>query len=125
MNPPELDNSNPQQNNPYNNFNTFGGPQAVPNSVGALVLGILSIVFCWCYGLLAVILGIIAIVLASQGEKAYIANPQAYTVSSYNNLKAGRVCAIIGLSLGGIVIIIFVIAVIINGVAALNGFGRF
>jgi hypothetical protein len=41
-------------------------------------------------------------------------NPSAYTTSSYNNLKAGRVCAIIGTILSSlyfIVIIIYLIAV--------------
>jgi hypothetical protein len=126
MNPPDLQNTNPQQNNPNNNFNQFGGSQqSVPNSVGVLVLGILSIVFCWCYGILSVIMGIIALVLASQGEKAYAENPQAYTLSSYKNLKGGKICAIVGLALGSIGIIIVIISIVVNGVAALNGFSRF
>ncbi|MCE3226787.1 MAG: hypothetical protein K0S32_1338 [Bacteroidetes bacterium] len=126
MNPPDLQNVNPQQNNPNNNFNQFGnGQQAVPNSVGVLVLGILSIVFCWCYGILSIIMGIIALVLAAQGERAYAENPQGYTVSSYKNLKGGKICAIVGLALGSIGIIIVIISIVVNGVAALNGFSRF
>lgn len=118
----DLQNNPPQNQNPYNNFNQFNVPQTVPNSVGVLVLGILSIVFCWCYGVLAVILGIIAIVLASQGEKLYKANPQAYTLSSYNNLKGGRICAIIGISLGALYLIFVIVMLIIQGTAAFNLF---
>lgn len=130
MNPPELENTNPQQNNPnYNNpYNQNfgqGGFQPLPNSVGVLVLGILSIVFCWCYGIIAVILGIIAIVLAGQAEKIYQANPQMYSVSSYKNMRAGKICAIIGLSLGSLWFVIFIISLLVNGAAALNSWSRF
>ena len=125
MNPSEFESSTPRSNPNNQNTNFSGGTQAVPNSVGALVLGILSIVFCWCYGILAIILGIIGIVLANQGEKAYNENPGAYTLASYKNLKAGKVCAIIGLSLGALMIILVVVAVIINGVAALSTFRHF
>ena len=125
MNPSEFESSTPQSNFNSQNTNFSGGTQPVPNSVGALVLGILSIVFCWCYGILAIILGIIGIVLANQGEKAYNENPGVYSLASYKNLKAGKVCAIIGLSLGALMIILVVVAVIINGVAALSTFRHF
>jgi hypothetical protein len=123
MNPPEFEsaNTNNPQPNPYNQ-NQFGGQQTVPNSVGVLVLGILSIVFCWCYGILAIILGIIALVLAGQGEKAYMANQQAYTLASYKNLRAGKICAIVGLSLGAVYIIVLVVYFIIAGTFALGAF---
>lgn len=125
MNPPEFENANPQQNQPVQNFNQFGGQQVLPNSIGALVLGILSIVFCWCYGLLAVIMGIIAIVLANQGEKLYNVNPQAYTLSSFKNLKAGKVCGIIGLSLGALYIICIIVYFIIVGTVAFGALNYF
>ena len=38
-------------------------------------------------------------VLAGKDMKMYAANPEAYSLNSYNNLKAGRICAIIGLIL--------------------------
>lgn len=126
MNPPEFDNTNPQQNfNNPNNFNQFGGQQVVPNSIGVLVLGILSIVFCWCYGILAIIMGIISIVLANQGEKLYQANPQAYSLSSYKNLKAGKVCGIIGLSLGAVYIVFLIVYFIVVGTFALGALNAF
>ena len=83
----------------------------LPNSTAVLVLGILSIVFCWCYGILGVILGIIALVLANKDLKLYKANPEKYSESSYKNLSAGKVTAIIGLSLSGL-FLLYVIAMI-------------
>ena len=93
----------------------FNMQQDVPNSTAVLVLGILSIVFCWCYGLPGVILGIIALVLAGKGEKLYKANPEFYKQGSYKNLNAGKICAIIGLSLSALMFIGTILAFIING----------
>lgn len=123
MNPSEFESSSNPQPNP--NFNQFGGQQVLPNSVGVLVLGILSIVFCWCYGLIAIILGIIAIVLAGQAEKVYAANPQAFTQASFKNLKAGKICAIVGLCLGAVYIIALVVYFIVAGTFALGLFNQF
>ena len=99
----------------YTNPNTdpIQEKQQLPNSTATLVLGILSIVGCWIWGLPGLIMGIISLVLADKGEKQYIENPDSYFKPSYENLKAGRVCAIIGVSLSGIVLLfkIFLIAV--------------
>jgi hypothetical protein len=114
---------NPNQfNNPGYQPNYFnpGGPHTTPNSVPVLVLGILSITFCWCYGLLSVILAIIALVMASEGEKQYRLNPQLYSLASYKNLKAGKTCAVIGLCLAIISVLIVIIYVIIFGTLAFN-----
>ena len=73
--------------------------QQLPNATPVLVLGILSLVFCWCYGFIGLVLGIIAVALASTSLKMYRANPDAYTEVSYKNLKAGRICGIIGMVL--------------------------
>jgi hypothetical protein len=80
--------------------------QVVPNSTAVLVLGILSIVTCWTNGFVGIILGIIALALSGKGQSAYRSNPGMYTVASYNNLKSGKVCAIIGLSLSGLFLLI-------------------
>jgi hypothetical protein len=121
----DQENFNQKQRDPfdnYNNYNNYGGHQTVPNSVAVLVLGILSIVTCWCYGLISIILGIIALVLANQGEKIYQTNPQQFSIASYKNLKAGKICAIIGLSLGALCLIYFVIYIIVVGSLAFAGF---
>jgi hypothetical protein len=86
----------------------------LPNATPVLVLGILSILLCICYGILGIILAIIALVLAAKDSQLYAADPQAYTPSSYGNLKAGRICAIIGLilSLLFVAYLLFVISLI-------------
>ena len=77
-------------------FNNFETQQKLPNATPVLVLGIISIITCCCYGL-GLILAIIALVLASKDVKLYKANPSLYT--NYSNLNTGRILAIIGLVL--------------------------
>ncbi len=86
-------------------------PQILPNSTPVLVLGILSIVFCWWFFFfIGMVLGVIALVLAGRDLSLYQASPQKYALSSYNNLKAGRTCAIIGLSVS---VLFFIIVLLI------------
>lgn len=108
---------NQNQFQPQQNFNT---QVPLPNATAALILGIVSILGCFCYGLVGLICGIIAIILSNKDLKMYKANPGGYTPGSYSNLKAGRVCAIIGLSLSALyfLFVIFLIATI--GFAALS-----
>ena len=124
--PESQNNSNNNNGNNNNNSNqNFGGNQTIPNSVGVLVLGILSIVFCWCYGIISIILGIITLVLASQGEKIYQLNPDLYAAASYKNLKAGKTCGIIGLCLASVWIIVLIIYFIAFGTLAYGAFNKF
>lgn len=102
---------------PVNPVNTSFGQGPVPNSTAVLVLGILSIVLCFCYGIIGIVLGIIAIVLGSKGITAYKANPSAYSLSSYNNIKAGKICGIIGLILSVLYILFIIIYIVILGAA--------
>ncbi len=71
--------------------------QKLPNSTLILVFGILSIVTCCCYGFIGLILGVIAIVLANKATALYAENPEAYT--GFQNVKTGKILAIIGVSL--------------------------
>lgn len=82
----------------------------VPNSTSVLVLGIISISTCWCFGFPGLICGIVALVLTSKSEKMYRADPALYKESSYNNLKAGKICAIIGVCLSSFMAISTIIA---------------
>jgi hypothetical protein len=97
------------------------GPQVpLPNATAVLVLGIISIVGCFCYGTVGLICGIICLVLANKDLKVYNNSPESYTVGSLSNLKTGRICAIIGLSLS-ILFLLFVIVMIITvGIAGLS-----
>ena len=85
--------------------------EKLPNSSGVLTLGILSIVFA---GGVGIILGIISLSLSGSAIRTYQANPDRYTESSYKNTKAGKVCAIIGVSIAGFVILILMGAIIAN-----------
>lgn len=91
--------------------------QALPNSTAVLVLGIISIVSCWCVGIVGLVLGIIALVLASKAKQLYLKSPGNYTQSSYGNLKAGKVCAIIGVCLSGLYVLYAIVYFLILGAA--------
>ena len=84
----------------------------LPNSTGILVLGILSIVFCCCYGILGVVFGVIAISLSKNALREYESNPEQYTITSVKNMRAGRICAIIGLIFSGTMMLLTVIGVL-------------
>ncbi|MDR3367506.1 MAG: hypothetical protein LBO71_11150 [Prevotellaceae bacterium] len=84
---------------------------ALPNASLVLVLGILSIVSCFCYGIPGFVCALIALLVAHSSTKLYIANPGKYSESSYSNLTAGKICAWIGL-IPSILYIIAIIAII-------------
>jgi|WetSurMetagenome_2_1015567.scaffolds.fasta_scaffold399503_2 hypothetical protein len=104
---------NPPPQGPY----TEPTQQNLPNSTPVLVLGILSIVFsCWYFSIIGVVLGIIALVLSGRDLALYQTNPQKYTLGSFNNVKAGRTCAIIGLSVA--VLFFIIVMLVIFGILA-------
>ena len=77
--------------------------QKLPNSTLILVFGILSIVTCCCYGVLGLIFGIIAIVMAKKAKATYLAAPEQY--SGFQNVKTGRILAIIGIVLSALYLV--------------------
>ncbi len=95
--------------NPPNRDLFFNGQQSLPNATTVLVLGILSIVVCF-------ICGIIALIMSSGDKRLYEQNPGLYTTSSYDMLRAGRICSIVSLCLWGfgIVFYVFIIAFAIS-----------
>ena len=97
------------------------GPRELENATVVLILGILSIVFCFCYGFLGIILGIVALILSNTAKKAYDANPSLYKESSYKNLNAGRICAIIGLILSSLYFLFILIYFVFVGTLAFTG----
>lgn len=117
-----MEQQNTDNFNPPNFYSGQGGNLVTPNSTPVLILGILSIVCCWCYGIISIVLGVIALVLASGGEKEYRLNPAAYTIASYKNLKAGKTCAVIGLCLAGLTILCCIIYAVFVGTMAFNIF---
>jgi hypothetical protein len=87
----------------------------LPNSTTVLVLGIISIIACWCFGLVGLAMGIIALVMAGTANKNYNDHYGQYSESSYKNMQAGKICAIIGTCLSAIVFIYYVIYALIIG----------
>lgn len=86
----------------------------LPNATTVLVLGILSIVSCICYGFFGMILAIIALIIANKDKQRYLLDPDSYSLSSYRNLISGRIVAIIGLSLSGLFFLIILIVLFFN-----------
>ncbi|UAB80496.1 DUF4190 domain-containing protein [Marixanthomonas sp. SCSIO 43207] len=78
--------------------------QTLPNSTLILVFGILSIITCCCYGVLGLIFGIIAIVMAKKATTLYTTSPELY--SGYQNVKIGKILAIIGIILSAIYLLV-------------------
>lgn len=115
------DQSQPQNTNP--SFTNSYSKVPLPNSVGSLVLGIISIFFglIWCYWIgsaISLVCGIIGIVLSRSGDKLLDSNPEAYTESSKNNNNAGKVMSIIGLCLASLGLVIFIIMLVFFGAFA-------
>lgn len=106
--------------NPNMGMGFNGMQQSLPNATAVLVLGILSIVTCCCYGIVGLILAIIALILSKKDRVAYEMNMGAYTESSFKNLNAGRVCAIIGLILNILYLLISIAFIMMFGFASLS-----
>lgn len=119
-NGPASTGANPQYGFPPNPGFHYNMQQSLPNSTAVLILGIFSILTCCCYGVIGLLLGFIALVLVRKDRTLYAANAAFYTESSLKNLNAGRVCAIIGVTLNILLIIFMGIMIAIFGLAALT-----
>jgi len=93
----------------------FGMKPVLPNATAALVLGIISIPTCACYGIPGIVCGIIAIILGGKAVKLYRDNPNVYNPSSYNNANAGKICGIIGVILSSLYLVFLIVYFIIVG----------
>lgn len=84
----------------------FGGYKKQQNLNGAggiLAMGIISIVL---MGIIGLILAIVAISKANSAISLYRDYPMDYTKTSYNQVIAGKTCAIISLCLMGLLLLI-------------------
>jgi hypothetical protein len=91
-----------------------GDMAQLPNATATLVLGILSIVICF-------ICGIIALIISNRDVSMYKADPASFSEASYNTIKAGRICAIVGICLQ-LVGLFFYILVIVLAVSSASRF---
>jgi ABC-type Fe3+ transport system permease subunit len=85
------------QNETTNPENLNRQNEPVPNSTAVLILSILAVVTCLCYGILGIILAVIALFLYKKGHEAYSLNPGRYSPRSYSSLTTGRAIAIVAL----------------------------
>jgi hypothetical protein len=101
------------QNNQPSGSNYYHSPiqMNLPNSNTILVLGILSLVFCWWHilSIVGIVLSIVTLSMTSRELSLFYTRPNDFTLSSLNNVKAGRICAIIGLIIS---ILVFVVALL-------------
>ncbi len=122
----QFDDFNSNSNNNSNTGNRNmppigGGMETLPNSIGILVMGILSIVLCWCYGIPGIALGIISLVMSKKAFELYESSPGKYTEASFKNVKTGKILAFVGLGVSALYII-YVIAMFV--IAGSGGFGN-
>ena len=68
--------------------------------------------------ILGLILGIIGLAISAKDKRMYEEDPKEYT--GYGSLNAGRILSIIGIVLGGLIILYWIIWVLIIGGAALT-----
>ena len=87
--------------------------QKLPNATAVLILGIVSILGCCCYGVLGLIAGIIGLVLYNKDKALYLQDPSLY--GNYSNLNTGRILCIIG-------IVMSILYLILN-IALISTFG--
>jgi hypothetical protein len=92
--------------------------QQIPNGTLVLVMGILSIVGCCCYGLPGLIFGIVAVILAGKATNIYKEAPENY--SGFGNVKAGKIMGIIGIVLSILMVLFYVWLVATFGWEALQ-----
>ena len=92
--------------------------QNLPNATTSLILGILSIVTCFCYGIIGLPLGIIAFVLGNKALKLFNEQPEDF--KGQGNASAGKILGIVGIVLNVIYLgmIIYIISLI--GIDALQ-----
>ncbi len=90
-------------------------PANLPNATASLVLGIISIVGAFCYGLPGLICGIIGLILGNKDRALYRATPELYAQASYNQSNAGRICSLIGVILAGVIILFYIILLVTLG----------
>lgn len=96
--------------------NQPAGQVTLPNSTGALVLGIIGLVFSIiCHPvtfIMGLIMSIIAVVLAGKAVALYNADPSLYKPANLSSAKAGKVMGIIGMVLAFVWLIVWILVIV-------------
>ena len=77
----------------------------LPNATSSLVLGVLSISMCYCWGTVGLVLAIIGLSMSVKAVNLYNTNPGVYSEGSYKNANSGKICSIIGLVLSAVMLL--------------------
>lgn len=72
----------------------------LPNVTIAIVLAIIGYVCCCFWGLPAIILGIVGLLLLRSDQQKFMANPEGYT--NYKQWKTARILCIIAIVIGAL-----------------------
>jgi len=78
----------------------------LPNATAVLVLGILSILTCCCYGIFGLILAIVGLYLTHKDLVLYNGSPEKFM--NFSQLNTGKILCIIGVVLNAISILYFI-----------------
>ncbi len=81
-------------------------------AVASLVLGIISIIGCFAYGLVSIVCGPLAIYFGVKGQAQ--ARDGTAAASSMGMARAGKICGIIGTCLGGLGVLFLVFVVVMQ-----------
>lgn len=92
--------------------------QKLPNATAVLVLGIVSIIGCCCYGVVGIITGIVGLYLFKKDNTLYKQNPDLY--SDYSNLNTGKILCIIGIVLSVLYIVYLIVVISTLGLDAMK-----
>ncbi len=87
----------------------------LPRADLTLALGIISIITCFILGVVGIAVGLLARKTSNESVELYELAPELYTNHSYKNLKAGRMCAKIGIILSSIFLGFVLIFYVIKG----------
>ena len=118
------DQHEPTRSGPSGNDISQQSRQNLPNANTVLILGIASILLCWWHfiSVIGIALALTALILANKETRLYYQNPGIYSESSLNNVKTGRICALIGLIIS-LIIFAFVVLLAIGLIATLPFWG--
>jgi hypothetical protein len=101
------------ENTRTENTNQTGAPTSfqheIPNASVILILGIIALIISFFNSLVGIVAGVVSLVMARNAERLYHQTPRLYTLSSYSNIRSGRTCAIIG-------IVIAILKIILIGI---------
>jgi hypothetical protein len=92
--------------------------QKLPNATAVLVLGILSILTCCCYGLFGLILAIVGLYLTHKDLIIYNGSPEKFI--NFSQLNTGKILCIIGVVLNAIMLLYFIWIIKMIGFEALQ-----